>query len=93
MGKLFVPYRDEAPAAVEINGHRLLILATTSMDLVAHLKTLGGNEVREVSFIEDDTKALAELADEVECGVVLTPAGTTVKAMIHSLEAELPWIH
>ena len=93
MAKLFIPYDDGLPKAVDIKGHRLLILATTKEDVENHLDAVGGDEVRELTFLDDESDVLAELAASINGGVVLAPPGMNLTAMIVNLEAELPWVH
>lgn len=92
MGKVFVPYVDDQPAAVEVNGHRLLILTSLPEDMAEDLELLGGSEIREVQYSDEDTM-LVDLAANINGGVVLAPPGTSPRSMIDSLSAELPWIH
>ena len=96
MEKLFVPYSANCPAAVEIKGHRLLIVATDAEEMVQALQFIGGDEIREMNFDPtgpDQSQALAELAAKTNCGVVLTPPGMPLALMVQSLEKELPWVH
>lgn len=96
MTRYFVPYIDNEPAAIEVNGHKLLIVASESEDMVNDLDLLGGAEIREVQLSEDDTegsKILADLAANINGGVVLAPPGVSPRSMIQDLSEELPWIH
>lgn len=96
MDKFFVPYSDGAPLALNIKGHKVLIVTTDSEDMVEDLDALGGNEVLEIELPDgevDYSQVLADLAARINGGVVLAPPGVTPTAMIHDLEAELPWIH
>ncbi|MCB0322628.1 MAG: hypothetical protein KDD69_03610 [Bdellovibrionales bacterium] len=96
MSTFFVPYTRNVPAAIEIKGHKLLIVASEPEDIAADLQLIGADEIREIDLPGDEaqtTEVLADLAAEVGGGVVLTPAGVSPSVMIHSLEQELPWIH
>lgn len=96
MAKLFVPFVDNYPAAVEINGHRVVIVSAESDEIIADLELLGGDEIREMELSgaeEEATEALAALAADVHAGVVLTPPGISPSTLIKSLEQDLPWIH
>ena len=97
MEKFFVPYSGDLPAAIDIKGHRLLIISPDQDEMVDSLLTLGGSEVREIELNESSpdeaTTVLANLAACANGGVVLTPPGIRVSTMISSLEQELPWIH
>lgn len=93
MTTFFVPYVQEKPAAVDINGHRLLILTSVADDLTSDLDKLGGTEVRTLEVQGNEQEALLSLAATIECGVVITPPGVPISTMIASLKRELPWLH
>ena len=96
MQKLYVPFSNNLPAAVEINGHRLLIVCSQSADLASDLAAVGAKEVREVEVDDgelESAQALADLAAGINGGVVLTPPGISAGDMIANLQLELPWIH
>ncbi len=93
MSKFFVPYSGESPAAVDIKGHRLLIISPSPDTLVKDLQVLGGNTVREFDVFDGDAEPFANLAASVQGGVVVTPPGVSLPALIFSLEQELPWLH
>ena len=93
MTTVYIPYEQDRPAAVEINGHRLLILVTSREALEQVLGIFGADEVRQVELVGDETEALEELAASVQGGVVVTPPGVTVPDMVQSLRSELPWVH
>lgn len=96
MTKYFIPYTQEIPAAIEIKGHRLLLVSTDEGELLDDLDRIGGDTVREINLRDDSaeqTAALADLAASVNGGVVLTPPGVSLERMIQSLETELPWVH
>ncbi|HQH28242.1 MAG TPA: hypothetical protein PLP17_12655 [Oligoflexia bacterium] len=97
MEKFFIPYAGDLPAAIDIKGHRLLIISTDHDEIEYSLATLGGSEIREIelraSNPDEASSVLAGLAANINGGVVLAPPGIPVSAMICSLEQELPWIH
>ncbi len=96
MTKYFVPYSKDIPAAINIKGHTLLLVATAADEIVADLSKLGGDRVQEMILKDspdEQTAALAALAESIKGGVVLTPPGISVSTMISSLENELPWLH
>lgn len=88
-----MPYIDEKPAAIDIKGHRVLILTCSSDDMIGSLNVLGGTSIRELDFIGDETQALGELAASIDAGVVLAPPGVSISTMIYSLKEQLPWVH
>ncbi len=96
MTRFFVPFLDDEPAAIEVNGHKLLIVTSESADMIADLEVLGGAEIREIALADDDSegsKLMADLAADINGGVVLTPPGVSPRTMIEDLSEELPWIH
>ena len=96
MARFFVPFINDEPAAIEVNGHKLLIVTSESEDMIADLDLLGGGEIREMTLAEDDSegsKLMADLAADINGGVVLAPPGVRPRNMIEDLAEELPWIH
>lgn len=93
MARVYVPFKLENPASIEVKGHKVLIVASKVEDLIEHEYLLGGDEIREMHFRESDQEALQHLAQVIDGGVVLAPPGVGLSAMISSLEHELPWIH
>ena len=94
MARYFVPITDDTPQAIEINGHRLVILSKRRSDIVENTALLGAEEVREM-YIEgnEEDQELAGLALAVNGGVVISPPGMDIGLTIYSLKKELPWVH
>ncbi len=92
MTTYFAPYSGDKPAVVNIKGHRVLILASTPDDAVVDLDRVGGNELRAIHVSDKEPAEFAQLAAEVQGGVVVSPPGVSIKNMITSLEAQLPWV-
>ncbi len=90
---MFIPFKRENPVAINVKGHRVLIVASKPEDLVEYEILLGGEEIRELQYQDSAQGALEQLAQMVNGGVVLAPPGVGLSAMISSLENELPWIH
>ena len=96
MANLFVPYIGEQPAAVVINGHRLVILSAEKDSLEDNLDLVGGDQVKEMfggDTPEEQELILAELATAVAGGVVIAPVDSEVIELIEELQNELPWLH
>lgn len=94
MSKFFVPFNQDEPVAIEINGHRLLLVAASEDELAAGLTEIGGSEVREIELSPaNEETVLRDLAKAVHGGIVLTPPGVGVATMLSSLKADLPWVH
>lgn len=93
MNRIFVPYSGEDPAAIEINGHRLLIVASNEDDLDQNEELLGSDEIKEFDLPEADEPAtFAQLAQQVHGGIVMTPPGIDLETLIEHLARELPWL-
>lgn len=94
MTRYFVPFSHNIPSAIEIKGHRLLILSTSKNELSENSGFLGSDEIRELYLDkENDNAVLAQLAESAKGGIVVTPPGMTLESVIISLEQELPWVH
>ncbi len=93
MSTVYVPYSGNNPAAIEIKGHRLLILTSVREDIERDLRLIGGSEVRSVDLVGNENEALANLAASIGAGVILAPPGIDMPAMLKNLERELPWVH
>ena len=91
MTTFFVPYQGNDPAAVQIKGHRLVILSAEAPDKLEELELLGATEYRPVE-VNNNSESLALLAEEVGAGVVLSPPGVSIRVVISNLERELPWV-
>ena len=95
MGEVFVPYAGGKPVAIDINGHRLVLLTTDAGALQDGLDLLGGDELRQYATFnnEEELKVQsAELAKDLSAGVVIVPSGVGVDDLLRNLEIELPWI-
>lgn len=96
MAILYAPYIGDKPSAIQINGHRFLILAQEEESLQGNLMILGADDVRPVSCGDsrsEQTRAITELAKEIECDVVVAPSHVDVQDVIRDLSAQLPWVH
>ena len=97
MATLFMPYCDGTPALLDINGHKLLVLATEDTDLDLLSDASGADEYRRIEIDDSSTEvreyALAQIAGDVEGGVVIAPAGVSPGMLISELGEQLPWVH
>jgi len=93
MARVYVPYSGSNPAAIDVKGHRVLIIASAKEDLRDIDELVGASEIREFQYRGNDDEALTVLARQVNGGVIVSPPGVSLSAMIVSLEQELPWIH
>lgn len=95
MEKVYVPYLNDAPATIEINGHTLVIVSKSSRSLKLDLSVVGGDSVREIELRDgrgEEAAELAKLAATVKGGVVMAPGKVRLSTMIKSLEQQLPWL-
>ena len=96
MVKYFIPYVKDTPVAINVKGHKLLLLKTEEEGIEQDLAYLGGDSVKSLELAEDSVQlssALTNLAESIKAGIVLTPRGVSVATMIKSLEHDLPWVH
>ena len=96
MTDLFVPYTGKRPAAVWINGHRLVILSHDRVILEEDLNLLGADRLKTIKVganqVEVD-RVLGRIAQEVDSGIVIAPPNVELKDVLRNLESELPWLH
>jgi hypothetical protein len=96
MATYFAPYVGKKPAALSINGHKLLIVARDRECLEQGLELVGGDSVKGFSAGSSAAErevVLERLAKKINGGVVIAPANVGVSDIIRNLEIELPWIH
>ena len=95
MSKYFVPYSGDKPAAVNINGHRLLILAREKSALEDELEVIGASELRPLQLGRtraEESRMLSKLARTTHAGVVIAPGDLELKDVLKNLENQLPWL-
>lgn len=94
METLYAPYVGNAPATIEVNGHRVVVLATDPSALEEQLALVGGDSVHPLdeSTEASGEDALHRLAEVTHAHVVVTPREATVEDVLHSLEESLPWL-
>jgi hypothetical protein len=95
MEKYFVAYQGETPAALSINGHRVVILAKDSEQLTRELEFVGADRIQSVDEIEFGTEeqVVSHFAQTVNAHVVVSPSNVELRDLVATLERELPWIH
>jgi hypothetical protein len=94
MNNFFVPYTGKKPALVNINGHRLVILAEEKDTLEEDLELLGADRVKAVKVAGSESaqeQLLGKIARQVDGGVVIAPSGVGLRDVLKNLETELPW--
>jgi hypothetical protein len=93
MGKYFVPYEQNRPVAIEVKGHRLLVVASSPDSLLKGENLFIGDEIREIRAASNKDDVLASLAASINGGIVVAPPGMSMSLMLMSLEEQLPWVH
>lgn len=92
MNNFFVPYTGKKPALVNINGHRLVILAEEKDTLEEDLDLLGADRVKKLKVADSSQdQLLGKIARQVDGGVVIAPSGVGLRDVLKNLETELPW--
>ena len=95
MANYFVPYSGNKPAAVLINGHRLVILSRDQDLMRSSLDMFGADRLRKVdggSTEQEETAAFSKIAENASAGVVVAPREIEVTEIIKNLESQLPWL-
>jgi hypothetical protein len=96
MSFFYVPYSGRKPKAVEINGHRLVILTKDKQILSDHLQSIGADTLRRVKTIEEpenDVGLIDKIARSAKAGIVFAPDEAPLADVIRELEQQLPWLH
>ena len=91
-----MPYQNDVPVAVEVNGHQLVILTTDeeallSSDAIVADYALPVTEPAENE--EELEEMLVRLAETQKAGIVVAPSEISLEAVIDNLKQELPWLH
>ena len=95
MAKYFIPYSGEKPVPLEINGHKLILLAEDKRSINENLEEKGADHIEVITTGEgpdEPMKAFQDLARTHEAGVVVMPRGADYRELVRMLEIELPWL-
>ncbi len=94
METLYAPYLGEEPAAILVNGHRIVVLSTDQSALEERLPLFGGDSVHPLDDAAEDNAddVIQRIAEATHAHVVVTPREVTVEDVLHSLEESLPWL-
>lgn len=96
MKRFFVPYCGAKPAAITVNGHRLVILSREKTAFEDELEVMGADSIKLMQSgdsPEEETVALNRLAKSSNAGVVVAPVDAHLREVIKNLETQLPWLH
>jgi hypothetical protein len=98
MNKIYVPYKQGKPAYMEINGHKLVVLAH-SAELLKNATHIDSDSVKEIQLNPQQLDfELANIQKEAAknglgSGLILAPEEISFDDLINSLSSELPWLH
>ncbi|WKZ56416.1 MAG: hypothetical protein QY326_06700 [Bdellovibrionota bacterium] len=95
MKQFYVPYSGKRPAALSINGHRLLILASDPTIMEGELEVFGADHVKRIdggASKQEESKLIERLSRDAKAGVVIAPADIGLSELLRNLEHELPWL-
>lgn len=95
MSTFYVPYKGKKPAALSINGHRLVLLFRDKEVLKEGLERVGATRIQRVrggATQVEEAEALQAIGGLANGGVVIAPPDSMVDDIIRSLESELPWL-
>lgn len=95
MAQYFVPYTGKKPAAMSINGHRLVIVSKNREVLENNLELLGADRVQKIRSKQgvDEDVVFDRVAKSVNGGVVIAPSDVDFAEVLRNLESQLPWLH
>lgn len=96
MSVYYVPYSGRKPTAVEINGHRLVIITSNKKLLQDNMDTLGADSLKKVQSLaepEKDLKLIDKISRTAKAGIVFAPDEAHLSEVIKELEQQLPWLH
>lgn len=95
MPRYFIPFSGRDPAALDINGHRLLIVSSDQKDIEESLALFGADTVKSIDGElgrDDGYVALEKLADSIKGDVVIAPEDEPLESILTDLQEELPWL-
>lgn len=100
MPRYFIPFSGRDPAALDINGHRLLIVSSDQKDIEESLSLFGADTVKSIDGDsiggglgrDEGYAALEKLADSIKGDVVIAPEDEPLEAILIDLQEELPWL-
>jgi hypothetical protein len=96
MSIFYVPYYGDSPAALDINGHRLVILSKSKRVLKNSLGLLGADQLQKVSGGATQAEQLeifTQIGKRAKSGIVVIPSDVPLADIIQNLEHQLPWLH
>ena len=96
MATLYIPYSNDKPVSIEVNGHTLLILCPDEDSLLVSeiLDAEYALPVDQEEFVSDDDleALLGTLAQQEGAGIVIAPPEISLEVLVENLKDQLPWI-
>lgn len=95
MKTLFIPYNDDTPAVIPINGQDYIVISADEDAITHDLELFGANDLRQVCLDNEEELegVMRNLAAEIRGGAVLAPEGVALSDFLEGLEANIPWVH
>lgn len=95
MSRYYIPYSGNNPTSLEINGHRLIVLAKDKTSLENDLEAVGADRIRVIKVDDSEVaeqQFFTKLAARNSAGVLILPSETTYSDLVKNLEDQLPWL-
>lgn len=96
MSIYYIPYHGKKPAAVVVNGHRLVIMSQDKECLQDELAILGADKVKKIKSemdVEENLPLIDRISKNAKAGIVFAPREAKITEVIKNLEEQLPWLH
>ena len=95
MASLYVPFQGKKPAALEINGHRVVLMSRDPVPLEDEMELFGADRIKRFDVGLNsgaESKLMVKIAASANGGVVVLPSELPIEQLIRNLEEDLPWI-
>ncbi len=95
MTRFYIPYSGKRPVPLEINGHRLIVLAKDKGALEEDLELVGADRIKTVRVEDSETaeqEFFTKLAQRNGAGVLVMPPEISYSQLRYSLIEQLPWL-
>ncbi len=96
MKSFYVPYKGKRPAYLDINGHRVVILAADEEAFDGEAQEfVKADSIKAVKSGENERErqsALLKIAKSTKSGVIIAPDDMDIGELIKDLKEQLPWV-
>lgn len=95
MTTFYVPYSGDKPAAISVNGHRLVLLSRDKGAFEDELELIGADSIKVLASGNSQTDediVFNKLAKSLRAGVVIAPGDLPLEDVIRNLKVQLPWL-